>query len=83
MLVQRCRQCKNTYPATGPTSHFKARRKSCRTCLEGLPPPLPIPAGQKGAGGYVVVVRRPRRVGSSNTTRWWPRFVRAHLPRAG
>lgn len=76
-LVMKCRKCKNTYPASGPTAHFRPRRKSCMTCLEGLPPPLPIPQGERGAGGFLVVVRRPRGV-----RRWWPHWVRAHLPRS-
>lgn len=68
LLKLRCRKCKKEYPASGPTSHFKPRRKTCKTCLEGIPPPL--------ADDDYVVVRRPRAV-----RRKWPKFVRAHLKR--
>lgn len=68
MLKKTCRRCKNEYSAYGPTSHFKPRRKTCRTCLEGIPPPR--------ADEDYVLVPRPRAV-----RRWWPKWVKAHRPR--
>jgi len=61
LLARFCRRCGNVWPP----HHFKKNRKTCKTCLEGAPPP---------EDNYIVVPR-PREV-----RRWWPEHVLAHKP---
>lgn len=62
-MLRQCKRCGRQFPPW----HFRPGRRSCRSCLEGLP----TPAEEE----TYLVVRRPRP-----SRRKWPSFVLAHEP---